>query len=305
MRRTFLRVLAALSLALAFSISLPAERSAAQSGYIVAQVNEDIITNVDLEQRIKLLQFGAGRQIPNARQKALDALIADILKTQEAKRLGVKLEAKEVADAIALVARNNRVGPNDLIRSLTRAGVQRSAFEQQLRAELIWNKVIRGRYGARVKPTEGEIETALANAVSTKDIFDLRQMVLPLPRNATAAQVAAARKQMTSIRGRLKRCGDVPRVAKKEKLIQTDGKMPLEKLPGPLRSIISALGPNELSEPLASPRGVFLFMVCGVERKGVANRKRIEAQVRQRKLKRISDSYVSELKRSALITQGQ
>lgn len=281
--------------------------ASAQSAAIVVEVNEDIITNVDVEQRVLIIAFSAGgRAVDDARGRAVDALIDDALKLQEAARLGIDVTEEEIDATIERIAKNNRITGEQLLGAMGQAGIDPSAFRRQVKAEIAWGKVVRGRYGTRIDPSEGEIEAALGGATSPEDIFDLRQIVVPLAPNAPQPQIAAAMEKIGEAKAQMTSCDDVLAIAPRySELPANVGKVAAKQLPGPIRSQVASLDIGEITEPIRSNNGVHLIMVCGVERKGAADRDRVAAQLRQEKGGRISASYVADLRRSALIRRTQ
>ncbi len=309
MPSAFRSALAAFTLIAATSIAgvLAQPPSAvAQTAEIVVTVNEDIITNVDVDQRARLLAFGAGRDVPNARSRAAEALIDDALKLQEAARLGVEVTADEVAQAIGQIARNNNITAEQLLGAMESAGIERWAFERQLRAELAWTKIIRGRYGDSLDPSEIEIEAALSNTASDEDVYALAQIVVRLEQNAPQSQVEETMARVQEVRTAMTSCETVLNMAQSLGPPSGDiGQTQVNQMPPPVREQVTTLDVGEITEPIRSNVGVHLIMVCGVDRAGAANRDRIVAALRQQKGERISASYVGELRRNALITQMQ
>lgn len=286
----------------------PASQPRAQSAEIVAQVNEAIITNVDVEQRIRLLAFATGGREPqNARSAALDLLIDDALKLQEAKRLGVEITDDEVSEAIAQIARNNQLTEEQLYGAMGSAGVSRMVLREQVRAELAWTRIIRGRYGASLDPSEGEIEAAMGNSVSADDVYSMVQLVVSLPQNASQSATQTAMQRVDALRAGMTDCDTAKQMAASAGPPSGDlGASPVNRMPPPVRDQVTGLGVGDITEPIRSNVGIHLIMICDIQRSGGgADRDRIVAQLRQQKGQRISDSYVADLRRNALITYPQ
>ncbi|MCI4666137.1 MAG: SurA N-terminal domain-containing protein [Neomegalonema sp.] len=290
----------------AMMISTAVTPAAAQGTKIVVSVNEDIITNVDVEQRAKLIMFASGGRAKTPEKLALRALIDDSLKLQEAKRLKVSIKPAMVDKAIATIAKRNRISADQLLGAMRKAGVDPDTFKFQIRAELAWNRIIRGRYGARLNPTEGEIEAAMGSAVSGNDVYELKQIVIALEKGApkdkvekAAARAAKARKAMTS-------CDKVAELAPKySKLSGNVGKVKLSRMPPPIRSQVTPLPVGGVTPPIRSNNGLHLIIVCDIKRVGGANRKRVAAKLRQAKGVRIAKTYLQDLRRNALITRTE
>src|SRR5262245_5254628 len=126
MRRLALAVLAAAALA------LPAP--AQEVLRIVAVVNDDVISALDLANRTKLALAASGLpDTPETRRQAqnqvLRALIDERLQAQETARLNVAISESDVREAFTRIETNNRMRPGALEETLRAAGVPRQTLE--------------------------------------------------------------------------------------------------------------------------------------------------------------------------------
>src|ERR1700689_4783845 len=96
--RVLCRAFAAAALAAASLLAVPAVGRAQE---VVALVDGEPITALDIEQRSKFLQMST--QKAPARQDVIDALINEILEIREAKKFGIDVPQSEVDDAYASV----------------------------------------------------------------------------------------------------------------------------------------------------------------------------------------------------------
>lgn len=140
---------------------------------IAAVVNNEAISFPDLEDRIDIA-IVASRLQPSdelRRQLApqvLRSMIDERLKLQEARRLGVRVSEEEIAAARQRVAERNRI-PADRFEDFLRGqGLDVFAVTDQLRAELLWSKLVRRRLGRSALVGEGEIDEAIARLESNR-----------------------------------------------------------------------------------------------------------------------------------------
>src|ERR1700675_1255767 len=94
--RTLCRAFAAAALAAASMLAVPAVGRAQE---VVALVDGEPITALDIDQRAKFIQMSP--QKTPARKEVLDGLIDEILEIREAKRFGIEVPASEVDNAFA------------------------------------------------------------------------------------------------------------------------------------------------------------------------------------------------------------
>jgi peptidyl-prolyl cis-trans isomerase SurA len=136
-------------------------------------------------------------------------------------------------------------------------------------------------------------------------IYDVVQIVFPLPAPANDAAKRAAAAQAQSLRG-AKSCPDLLK-AGKEKVPQTstEGKVGASTLAPQLRDLITKLGTGQASEPILQRGGVGVIMVCSKEvstgKKGEASREEVFESLLRQKLDTVSRRYLRDLRRSAYV----
>jgi peptidyl-prolyl cis-trans isomerase SurA len=153
--------------ALAFALFAAAAPVAAQElDRLAAVVNDEAISAVDLEMRIRLALLSSNlpdnmdirrRIVPQVLRKLVD----ERLQLQEAKRLKIAVAPEEIKRGIATIERNNRLQQGQLTAILASAGLPIAVMERQTEAEIAWVKVTRLRLMPRVKIGDDEIEDRL------------------------------------------------------------------------------------------------------------------------------------------------
>ncbi len=149
-----------LSLLTVLCLSLTAH--AAEVG-IVATVNNDIITTHELSQRMEMIMSANNiPRIEEARRQiapeVLRGLIDDKLRIQAASAAGIKLTDEEIRRGLATIAGNNNMSVEQFKAMLGAQGIEESALEEQIRAELAWNKYTEARIVPQLNIVESEID---------------------------------------------------------------------------------------------------------------------------------------------------
>lgn len=130
---------------------------------IVATVNNDIVTTHELGQRIEMVMSANNiPRIDEARRQIapeiLRGIIDDKLRTQAATAAGLKVSDEEVRRGVATVAGNNNMSVDQFLDGLRQQGVEPSTLEDQIRAELYWNKYTESRIVPQLNIVESEID---------------------------------------------------------------------------------------------------------------------------------------------------
>lgn len=148
---------------------------------IVALVNDDVISQRDLNERMRIIM--ATTRLPEnnpeimraVREQALRSLIDDRLQMQESKKRNLSASQQDIDSALAMVERQMNIPPGRFEEYVRRSGVDPQAAISQIRTELTWNRMVRARVGAQVNITEQEIDEAIAklkaNAGQTEDLI--------------------------------------------------------------------------------------------------------------------------------------
>jgi peptidyl-prolyl cis-trans isomerase SurA len=156
------------------TLSLHEARAAEPVEKIVAVVNDEAISEGDLNGRIKLAMLaGNYPDTPEVREKltpqVLRALIDDQLRIQEAKRLKITVDKEEVDAELKSTAQSNNQTLDQFRETLTKEGVAFSTIERETMAQLSWRKVIQKEIRRRVEVTDDEIDAAYNKMMANID----------------------------------------------------------------------------------------------------------------------------------------
>ena len=129
---------------------------------IAVIVNDEVISRYDVNQRVKLILVTSGipsteENIKRIEEQAIKALIDEKIQIQEA----IKLEVPDSPDEINLmldnIARSNQTTAEGILESITSQGVNSETLLSQIKSELLWNKIVRGRFGSYINISDEEV----------------------------------------------------------------------------------------------------------------------------------------------------
>jgi peptidyl-prolyl cis-trans isomerase SurA len=200
-RRTSASFLSAVALAAACWAAVPAQaQSARPSDFIVAVVNSEPITNLEVQRRMArvLMQQRqqGGRQSTQAEasRQALESLIVERTQLQQAREMGLKVDDAAVNLAEQNVARQNQVDVAELRRRLERDGLNLQQFRNDIRDQILLSRLRERELDARVRVSDAEVEQFLREqadqAPAAPTEINLGQVLVTVPENATPQQVA-------------------------------------------------------------------------------------------------------------------
>ena len=135
---------------------------------IIAVVNNDVITEFELQNRVHQVAINLRRQnielppMQQLRTQVLDRLITEKAMQQRAKEVGIRIDEQMVTASIEQIAHNNRLTTDDLRARLREEGVAWSQFRSQIRDEITQQRLREREVDSKINIPESEIDTYLA-----------------------------------------------------------------------------------------------------------------------------------------------
>lgn len=176
-----------------------AATSQRQADYIVAVVNSEPITNNEVRARaLRLAQQLAERGgEPPTRQQlltlTLERLITERSQIQYARDNGIKVDEAAIDQAEQSVAAQNQVDVPELRRRVQAEGLTVAQFRDDLRNQVLVQRLRERDLEPRVKITDLEAEQFLQEQKAVDDPakteVNLAQLLIPVPENASDALV--------------------------------------------------------------------------------------------------------------------
>ena len=117
---------------------------------IVAIVNDEIISDYDLQSRIDFILFTSG--LPNnpnerkrIRYRILNNLINQKLMLQQAKQKKINVSRKQIGEFIGQVEKQNQMLKGDMTKLLNKNNMDTLTYERQVEAKISWGQIIRNK----------------------------------------------------------------------------------------------------------------------------------------------------------------
>ncbi len=177
-------------------------RAPRNGDYIVAVVNTESVTAIEVEQRFERTRADAQRGAPRApndeslRQQVLDALIEERVLLTYARESGAKIDEVELDRAVANVAAQNQLNIDQLRERLKTEGQDFQRFRNNLRDQMLLERVREREVGSRIKIADADIDR-LVDSQRTEAAGDnelsLAQILISVPEGASDAVVAQRR----------------------------------------------------------------------------------------------------------------
>jgi peptidyl-prolyl cis-trans isomerase SurA len=249
---------------------LGASFALAQEVAIKVLVNDEPISDYDISQRERFLALTTQKQpSPELKKQATDLLIDERLQLQEGKKLGFTPDEDDVNKILSDMAAKNHLDTDGLSTALGRAGVNVKTLKDRIRAQLVWQDVVRRKFSHEVQIGDVDVDRALTESgeqggeAQTK--MQLRQVKFSLPRNADQRTIAARLATAEALRAKFSNCANVTDLAKNVDgaTIRTLQDQQTNAITQPARLLIMNAKVGQMTPPTLSPSGVELYAVCG------------------------------------------
>ena len=152
---------------------------------ISAIVNDEVISRYDVQQRVQLIISTSGikptdENISRLEAQALRSLVNEKIQLQEAEKLDVPTSEQEVSSMLERIANGNQMSGEEILQLINTQGVRPDTLLNQIKAELLWNKIVRGRYGSYVNVNEEEISIVYDRTMESigKDQYEISEIFL-------------------------------------------------------------------------------------------------------------------------------
>jgi peptidyl-prolyl cis-trans isomerase SurA len=254
---------ATMAIVMMFGMSQPAQAQGQLTPVIT--VNDRVITQFELNQRILLLE--AFRTAGDLNAAARNGLIEDRLKQQEMARFGLTLTDEALQQALEDFAGRANLTLPQFTQVLSQSGVDISTLRDFVSVGILWRDYVRSRFSREVTITDSDIERAQSRqgAATTQLEVLLSEIIIAAPpERAQQAQAAANRisqlRAFAAFEDAARQVSALPSRENGGRL----GWLPITNYPPQIRDVILALQPGEVTEPINIPNGIALFQLRGV-----------------------------------------
>ncbi len=275
-------------------------------------VNGEPITSFDIEQRSRLIQISTHKT--PTRQQVIDELIDEKVKIKEAKKYGVSPSSSDIDQSYASMGARMRMSPEQLTKSLASQGVRPDTIKARLKADLVWGSLVRGRFKDSLLVNDRDVNEALKSSgddqLKTEGFeYQMRPVVLIVPRGAAAPVTEARRKEADALRERIQTCAEAAQLFKamRNATIRDTVVKSSADLPPPLRDILDKTPIGHLTPPEITRQGVEMVAVCGKKATSVdtPKKKEIREKMFAEKYEKKSKAYLEDIRKSAMIEYRQ
>ena len=255
-----------------------AESSAKMVDSIVAVVNDDVITNNELMARIRTIEVrmrGQNVALPplaDFRRQVLERMILERAQIQLAKDQGLRVDDANLDRSIARLAESNRMNVQQFRDQVEKDGLTYADYREEVRNELMLLRLREREVENKIVIADAEVDNFLAAeaiTAQTAQEFNLAQILIRIPENASAEVIASRRAKAEEVLQKINSGGDFAKLA----ATYSDASDALsggelgwrspERLPQLFVDAVIKLQQGQVAPMVKSPNGYHILKVLG------------------------------------------
>jgi peptidyl-prolyl cis-trans isomerase SurA len=238
---------------------------------IAAVVNDEVISIGDVTSRMKMVMLSSNLpDTPETRQRiagqVLRTIVDEKLQMQEAKRQNITATEDEINKALAQIAKQNNMQPEQLEQALKAHGIERSALIDQLTASIVWTKLVRRLVSQTNVVSDEEIDYALKRAKESANEPQSRvaEIFLAVDNPQQEEDVRRLAERLTEQMRQGARFSAIAQQFSQSPTAAVGGDIGwvrADQLSPELGKVVAQMRPGELSPPIRTPAGFYLVLV--------------------------------------------
>jgi peptidyl-prolyl cis-trans isomerase SurA len=283
---------------------------------IKAVVNGEPVTANEVQQRARFLHL-IQRDIPNAtlESNALEELIDEKLRFQEAKRRKLTISDQQVEGALGNIAARVHLSSAQLVAGLQQSGIDPATLRNRLRGQIIFQQMVMGRFDASSAVSDQDVVKALqekegkdgktSQSTGMSNEYAVQQIIFVVPAAAGKGGAESRMREAEKLRSSFSGCENIQAEthAFKETVVKNLGRRTDEELPQAFVAVLGQTPVGKLTKPQITPNGVEMLAVCDKrEVKGdLLERAKVVDSLREQKGQLVARQLNQDLRKYAVI----
>lgn len=263
-----------ITISLLLTVSCPSYAVTREIDSIVAIVNDDVITRVELEREVDSVsrqQRMQGLSLPPddvLNSKVLEHLIIKRLQLQLAASNGIHVDDIMLNETLQNIARQNDMTLSQFHDRLQQDGFDFEHFRENMRDEITLRELRQRQVDSRITVTDQEIDDFInnQNATGGADMeYHLAHILVAVPEAASPEQIQQARAKAENVLSKLHDGADFSQTA----IEQSDGQQALKggdlgwrpagEIPSLFSDKVRTLAKGDISDLIRSPSGFHII----------------------------------------------
>ncbi len=288
---------------------MAAATGSARAQNVVAFVNGEPITALDIEARSKLMQVSSPTHKAPPKQEVLDDLINEKLEIKEAKRWGIEATKDDLDQAFISTAQRLHYTNAQFLDELKKTGVSVQTYRARLAAQIVWPSLVRGHYQSSLEIPDQDVLAEMVNKKTddtTNYDYALRPVLFLIDAGSPASVFDDRKHEAEGLRNRFTSCeqglpfaSGLNHVVVQPQIVRSSADIPPE-----LRKGLDSVPVGQLTAPEVNSFGVQMYAVCSKDASKAGNsagKKQARETLFNQRYEAQSKKYLLQLHHEALI----
>ncbi|WP_265030872.1 SurA N-terminal domain-containing protein [Wolbachia endosymbiont (group B) of Athalia cordata] len=215
---------------------------------IVADVNGEPISNLDIERRINFINSLLGTQKINQKEvksQILRQLIDEIIIVSEAQKMNIELSNEELNNAVTLfLTQSLKLEADEVDQYVKKHNIDLNTLKKQVKCQLLWNKIIEVGIVPLVNISDKEVDDVRKQKEKPDYLITFQEFVIPDQKMAEdlIKQLRSSNNPESSIK-------------------MSKATVNLSQLKGKLRDVLEGLEISDVAGPVSLSEGYSVIKV--------------------------------------------
>ncbi len=270
---------------------------------VVASVNDDPVTNIDIDQHTRILRVLRRNA---TREAALESIYETRLKLIELSKYKLTPSDQDIGFALSATANGLKLQPQQLLVALQRAGVTDDQWKQKWKADAGWAQFIRA-LNRTLEVSENEVRGELARQGKSKSTeYTLRQVILVVPNGAGGGVLQGRLQEAQQLRAKFADCNTGVEAARatRDTVVNAPLRRSASALTPQLIKMLDQTAVGKLTQPTRGAQGVEMLAVCDkASREDTAAADSVRNEILTKRLEGESNRRYQDVRAKAVIVR--
>jgi peptidyl-prolyl cis-trans isomerase SurA len=225
---------------------------------IIADVNGEAISNLDVEKRIELMTSLFGDQDIDKektwpKSQMLSQLIDEMIIISESQRLNIKLSNEELDNVVVLFfTQNFKLNMDEIDQYIKKHNIDLNVFRKQIKCQLLWNKIIETRVAPFINVNDKEVDDVKRQTERPDYLVTFQEFVIPNQKDTDTHSMAE---------DLIKRLRDDSDFIPKSPIKAHQTTVNLNQLKGKFKNILERLEIGDIADLRSSSEGYHIMKI--------------------------------------------
>lgn len=150
---------------------------------IIADVNGEPVSNLDIERRVNFINSLLSNQSINREEvkpQILRQLIDEIIIISEAQRLNIELSDEELNNAVTLfLTQNLKLKTDEVDQYIKKHNIDLNTLKKQIKCQLLWNKIIEVGIVPLINISDKEVDDVRKQKEKSDYLITFQEFIIP------------------------------------------------------------------------------------------------------------------------------